>query len=81
MLICKKNKPTAILNFTIKPVIYGTFAGKLLGDVPVINTITGLGTAFISSGFANKAAKFLYKFTFKYRIKKRFSNIKKHLTK
>ena len=64
--ICKRIKPTVILNFTIKPVIYGTIASRLLGGVPVINTITGLGTAFISSGFANKVAKFLYKFTFKY---------------
>lgn len=64
--ICKSIKPTAILNFTIKPVIYGTLASRLFGGAPVINTITGLGTAFISSGFANKVAKFLYKFTFKY---------------
>ena len=64
--IFKKVKPAAVLNFTIKPVIYGTFAARLFGDVPVINTITGLGTAFISRGFANKVAKFLYKFTFKY---------------
>ena len=64
--ICKKIKPVAILNFTIKPVIYGTFAARLLGNIPVINTITGLGTVFISKGFANKVARFLYKFTFKY---------------
>ena len=64
--ILKKIKPFAILNFTIKPVIYGTFAARLLGDIPVINTITGLGTAFISEGIANKVAKFFYKFTFKY---------------
>jgi len=64
--ICKRVKPAAILNFTIKPVIYGTFAGQLLGEIPVINTITGLGTAFISKGLANKVAKFLYKFTFKH---------------
>jgi hypothetical protein len=38
--ICKSIKPTAILNFTIKPVIYGTLASRLLGEVPVINTIT-----------------------------------------
>ena len=64
--ICKRVKPAAILNFTIKPVIYGTFAGQLLGGIPVINTITGLGTAFISKGLANKVAKFLYKSTFKH---------------
>ena len=64
--ICKNIKPFTILNFTIKPVIYGTFAGRLLGGIPVINTITGLGTAFISRGIANMVAKFFYKFTFKY---------------
>ncbi|MDC0909157.1 glycosyltransferase family 4 protein [Flavobacteriales bacterium] len=64
--ICKRIKPSAIINFTIKPVIYGTFAGRLLGGIPVINTITGLGTAFISTGLANKVAKFFYKFTFKH---------------
>ena len=55
-----------MLNFTIKPVIYGTFVARLLGGVPVINTITGLGTAFISTGFTNKVAKCFYKFTFKH---------------
>ena len=64
--ILKKVKPATILNFTIKPVIYGTFAAQLLGNIAVINTITGLGTAFISKGLTNKIAKFLYKFTFKY---------------
>ncbi len=64
--ICKIIKPTAVLNFTIKPVIYGTFVARLLGGVPVINTITGLGTAFISTGFTNKVAKCFYKFTFKH---------------
>ncbi len=64
--ILKKVKPATLLNFTIKPVIYGTFAAQLLGNIAVINTITGLGTAFISKGLTNKIAKFLYKFTFKY---------------
>jgi len=64
--ILKKIKPFAVLNFTVKPVIYGTFAGRLLGDVPVINTITGLGTAFISKGVTNKIVRFLYKFTFNF---------------
>ena len=38
--ICRSIKPIAILNFTIKPVIFGTLASRLLGEVPVINTIT-----------------------------------------
>jgi glycosyltransferase involved in cell wall biosynthesis len=64
--IFKKVKPFAVLNFTVKPVIYGTFAGRLLGDIPVINTITGLGTAFISKGLTNKIVIFLYKFAFNF---------------
>src|SRR5262245_53690397 len=40
-------KPDVILNFTIKPVIFGTLSAKQV-NIPVINTITGLGTAFIN---------------------------------
>ena len=62
--LIKKIKPYAIFNFTIKPVIYGTLAAKLAKGIPVVNTITGLGTAFLSEGLANKVAKLLYKYTF-----------------
>ena len=34
-----------VLNFTIKPVIYSTVAARLFG-IPIINTLTGLGTVF-----------------------------------
>ena len=40
-----RTKPDVVLNFTIKPVIYGTIAASSLG-IPVINTITGLGLIF-----------------------------------
>ena len=63
--LIKKIYPICILNFTIKPVIYGTFAGKILG-IPVINTITGLGTAFMSSGLTNKIVKTLYRLVLKF---------------
>lgn len=63
-ILIKKIKPYAIFNFTIKPVIYGTLAAKLAKGTPVVNTITGLGTAFLTKGVANKVAKFLYNHTF-----------------
>ena len=44
--ILMKSKPDIFLLFTIKPVIYGSIVSKLL-SVPVIPTITGLGTVFI----------------------------------
>ena len=64
--LLKKIKPFVVLNFTIKPVLYGTLAAKLAEGIPVVNTITGLGTAFINEGIINKIAKILYKYTFNF---------------
>lgn len=63
--LLKKIKPFVVLNFTIKPVIYGTFAARLI-NAPVINTITGLGTAFISKGLTNRIVRLLYSFTLRF---------------
>jgi glycosyltransferase involved in cell wall biosynthesis len=52
--------PDVVLNFTIKPVIYGTVAARWLG-IPVINTITGLGTAFIKDSWLTTVVEHLYK--------------------
>ncbi len=38
-------RPDIIHHFNIKPVTYGTFAARLL-NIPVVNTITGLGQSF-----------------------------------
>lgn len=62
--IYKRIKPDISLHFTIKPNIYGNFACKLL-SIPVVNTITGLGTAFIRETFLTKIVKFLYKIALK----------------
>ena len=53
-------KPDLILSYTIKPNIYGNFAGSLL-KIPVINNISGLGTLFITTNFATYIGKALYK--------------------
>ena len=55
-----RTKPDAVLNFTIKPVIYGTLAASSLG-IPVINTITGLGTAFIKDNWITRVVETLYR--------------------
>jgi glycosyltransferase involved in cell wall biosynthesis len=39
-------KPLVILNFTIKPVIYGSLISRIL-KIATINTITGMGRVFI----------------------------------
>ena len=52
--------PAALLSFTIKPNIYGSLAAASLG-IPVINNISGLGTAFISGGWLEKLVELLYR--------------------
>jgi len=60
--IYKSVKPDIILNYTIKPNIYGTIAASLL-NIPTINNIAGLGTLFVKEGLVTKAAKLLYKYS------------------
>ena len=41
--------PSILHHFTIKPVLYGSFAGRLANVPRIINSITGLGHTFIKS--------------------------------
>ncbi len=52
-------KIDALLHYTIKPNIYGTMAAGVLG-IPVISTISGLGTVFLNHTFSFKIARLLY---------------------
>lgn len=56
----KKVAPDVILQYTIKPNIYGSMAAGILG-IPVISNISGLGTVFLNENFSSKIARFLYK--------------------
>lgn len=58
--IYREEKIDITLNYTIKPVIYGSLAAHR-AEVFSINTITGLGYSFLSKGVVNKIARFLYK--------------------
>ena len=53
-----------IFHYTIKPVIYGSFAAALSKKTH-INVITGLGYTFIKNGTINKLAVLLYKLSLK----------------
>lgn len=55
-----KEKPNFFIGFTIKPNIYGLFAGFFL-KIKFINTITGLGTFYLKTGMQKKIITFLYK--------------------
>ncbi len=56
----RRIQPDCILHFTSKPNIYGSFAASLLG-IPVINNISGLGTAFMKQGLLMRIVSLLYR--------------------
>ncbi|NRP53641.1 MULTISPECIES: glycosyltransferase family 4 protein [unclassified Marinobacterium] len=58
-------RPYAVLNYTIKPVIYASLAAKLAG-VPVISSnITGLGYVFTDNSLKAKALKTIVKLLYR----------------
>ncbi len=58
----KAIKPDIVLNYTIKPNIYGNIACSLL-SIKTINNISGLGTVFIKESLITKIVKSLYKYS------------------
>ena len=60
LALLRSIRPALFLGFTIKPNIYGSLAARVLG-VPVINNVSGLGTAFIKQGLITRVATFLYR--------------------
>jgi glycosyltransferase involved in cell wall biosynthesis len=63
MRIFLRERPDAFLGYTIKPNVYGSLAAHALG-IPAINTVSGLGTAFIRDSWLTRAAKALYRMSF-----------------
>jgi glycosyltransferase involved in cell wall biosynthesis len=71
--IYKRTRPDVILQFTIKPNIYGSLAAGVLG-IPVINNVSGLGTVFLHDNLVSAIAIRLYRFAFRYPEKVFFQN-------
>jgi glycosyltransferase involved in cell wall biosynthesis len=63
LMVLRRERPAAFLGWTIKPNVYGSLAARLLG-VPVINNVSGLGTAFLSAGWLNRVVRLLYRAAF-----------------
>lgn len=53
-------RPAAFLGFTAKPNVWGSLAAHALG-IPVINNISGLGTAFVEPGPLRRILSRLYR--------------------
>lgn len=80
LLLCAKlyrlyrqKKFDAVLHFTIKPNIYGSFACALSG-ISCVNNVTGLGTVFIRQNFTSRIALLLYRVAFLFPKKVFFQN-------
>ena len=58
--VLRKIRPAAFLGYTVKPNIYGSLAAQALG-IPVINNVSGLGTAFIREGLLTRIVVGLYR--------------------
>ncbi len=60
LAILKRERPASFLGYTIKPNVYGSLAAQRLG-IPVINNVSGLGTAFMRDTWLTKVVKRLYR--------------------
>lgn len=71
--LLKKEKADLLINYTIKPIIYGSFISKFL-KIKSIAVITGLGYVFIKKGVLYRFVKFLYRQSLKSSKKAIFLN-------
>jgi glycosyltransferase involved in cell wall biosynthesis len=60
----KRIRPDVFLGYTAKPNVYGSLAAHALG-IPVINNVSGLGTAFIKQGLLTRIVSTLYRVAFR----------------
>jgi glycosyltransferase involved in cell wall biosynthesis len=74
MAILRSEKPDLVLNYTIKPNIWGGIAAARLG-VPYICVVTGLGYSFLHNGWIHFLSKTLYRYAFRKADKVVFENI------
>jgi glycosyltransferase involved in cell wall biosynthesis len=57
--VLARERPAAMLGYTIKPNVYGSIAARSLG-IPTLNNISGLGTGFMREGLLNRVVRGLY---------------------
>lgn len=62
--LLKKERPDAVLTFTIKPNIYGGMASRML-KIPYLVNITGLGSAMEGEGLLQKLTSCMYRVAMK----------------
>jgi glycosyltransferase involved in cell wall biosynthesis len=61
LLLLRGRQPDLLMAFTVKPNVYASIAARAHG-IPVINSIEGLGTAFVAENWLMKVVCGLYRF-------------------
>lgn len=69
----KRQQLDVVLQYTIKPNIYGTLAARLC-RIKTICTVTGLGYTFLNNSIASKVAHRLYRLAFSFADQVLFQN-------
>ena len=57
----RAERPDLVHHFTIKCVLYGSLAARLVGGIPIVNAVTGLGHIFIDPGLKARLLRPLVK--------------------
>lgn len=71
--ILKFEKPDIVINYTIKPIIYGSIAAQFM-HIPSLAVTTGLGFVFNSNNLLTSFTRSLYKFSLRFPSKIFFLN-------
>jgi len=66
-------QPDIIFHYTVKPIIYGSLAARIL-KIPSVAISTGLGYVFIRGGLLSGFVKILYRFSLKFAARVYFLN-------
>lgn len=78
MRLIKKEAPDIMINYRIKPIIYGSIAARFFNVKQIYSVVTGLGYVFIGENFKCEVIRFLvkkaYQFAFKFNQKVFFQN-------
>lgn len=57
MSIYRRVRPDIVHHFTVKPILYGTFAARATRIPHVVNSVTGLGHVFTTNHFKNQVIR------------------------
>lgn len=65
----RKLRPALIHQLTIKPILYGGIAARIVRAPAVVNTVTGLGQVFVERGWSAIALRALVKILYRLSLK------------